>query len=300
MEQQRAAFLAVAAVVAVVGLGFFLMGGGPTAPAATPTPTPESAPGPGASPTATATPAATPIASATATPAPAATPTPFNDSVQRYSFDGPALNRTHVARLAQVGNYTARSNLTIDGESYTNHVNVSYVMDLQDDREYSVQVFTYRYENGEDEVYPVVWTFTDDDTTWERRQERTGQQNSTVENDTAPYRGDVEPVNTTLALDIGDIATGVIDRSNWTLTGNSTRDGVRLFRFETSGRHLDAAVAGNVTGGEATFVVGEDGIVRYIEYEFTAVEDGSRTRYVYESFYARLGETSVPRPEWAN
>ncbi|WP_255198564.1 DUF7537 family lipoprotein [Halorarius litoreus] len=300
MEQQRAAFLAVAAVVAVVGLGLFFMGGGPAAPTATATPTPGLASGLTPSSTGTPTPAATPAQTATATPDPAATPTPFNDSVQRYSFDGPALNRSHVARLAAVGNYTARSNLTIDGESYTNHVNVSYVMDLQDDREYSVQVFTYRYENGEDEVYPVVWTFTDENTTWERRQERTGQRNSTVESDTEPYRGEVEPVNTTLALDIGEIATGVVDRSNWTLTGNSTRDGVRLFRFETSGRHLDAAVPGNVTGGEATFVVGEDGIVRYIAYDFTAVEDGSRTRYVYESFYGRLGETSVPRPEWAD
>lgn len=295
MDQQQTAFVAVAVVAAAVGIGLFLAGG-PATPTATSTPTPTGTPtaAPSPTPTQTATPAATP----TRTPAP--TPTPFENRTERYSFDGQELNRTHTLRLRRVGSYTARSNLTIDGESYTNHVNVSYVMDLPAGREYSVRVFTYRYGQGSDQLFPIVSTFTDADRTWERRQERTGQRNTTVENDTAPYRGDVEPVNTTLALDVGDIAVGVIDRSNWTYTGNSTRDGVTLYRFDTEGRHLDAAVRGEVVEGSATFVVGGDGIVRYVEYEFVVDEDGDRIRYVYESFYGRLGETNVPRPAWAD
>lgn len=301
MEQQQAAFLAIAAIVAAVGIGLFLVGG-PGAPDATPTATPTGSPTPTATPTATPTPTAapTPTQAVTPTPTPPPTPTPFENTTQRYSFDGEELNRTHTLRLQRIGNYTARSNLTIDGPRSVNHINVSYVMDLQDDREYSVRVFTYRYDDGNDKLFPVVSTFTDGDRTWERRQERTGQRNATVENDTAPYGGDVEPVNTTLALDVGDIAVGVVDRSNWTYTGNDTRNGVTLYRFDTNGTHLDAAVPGNVTGGSATFVVGGDGIVRYVAYDFTADENGARTRYVYESFYGNLGETHVPRPEWAD
>lgn len=295
MEQQQAAFLAVAGIAAAVGLGLFFVGGGPVAPTGSPTATPAG------SPTPTSGPAASPTPNTSPTTTLPPSPTPFENRTQRYSFDGPELNRTHFFRLAEVGNYTARSNLTIDGESSTNHVNVSYVMDLQDDREYSVQVFTYRYTNGEDKLFPVVSTYTEGDTTWERRQERTGQENSTVEQYEAPYQGGAEPVSTTLALDIGDIATGVIDRSSWAYTGKSRSDGVTRYRFDANGTHLDAAVRGNVTGGSATFVVRGDGIVRYVAYDFTVVEpDGERVRYVYESFYGRLGETDVPRPSWAD
>ncbi len=292
--------MALAAVVAAAGIGFFAFGGG-SGPAATPTP--NTTPAGTATPTDGPTPTpdgSTDGPTATDSPSPTATLTPIENRTQRYSFDGRELNRTHYFRLAAVGNYTSRSNLTVDGEGYTRHVNISYVMDLQDAREYSVQVFTYEYDDGEDELFPVVSTYTAEETTWQRRQERTGGRNATVEKDTEPYEGEVEPVNTTLALDIGSIATGVIDRSAWRFVGNQTRNGVTLYRLEASGRHLGAAVPGNVTEGSATFVIGDDGIVRYVTYEFVAVDDGERTRYAYESFYGRLGSTNVPRPDWAD
>lgn len=296
MEDQQAAFLAVAAVVGFVGIALLFVGGPAATDAPSPTATTTASPTATAAPTPTATPRATDEPARTPTPTATPTPTP----TQRYSFDGRELNRTHFQRLSSVGSYAARSNLSIHRPDRVRHVNVSYAMDLPNDREFSVRVFTYRFEEGDDALFPVTSTYTERDQTWVKRQERRGERNATVENDTAPYDGDVQPVNTTLALDIGDIATSVIDRSNWTYVGNATRDGVELRRYEvTNATHLDAGVPGEVTVGEAVFVVGEDGIVRYVAYEFTAVDDGAESRYVYESFYGRLGETSVPRPEWA-
>lgn len=282
--------MALAGLVAVAGVGMFVLGGD-----SGPTPTPAQ---PSATPTGEPAPTASPTTGDADTPQPTATLTPIENRTQRYRFDGAAVNRTHFYRLAAVGNYTSRSNLTVDGPDVTRHVNVSYVMDLQDDREYSVQVFTYEFSNAQDRRYPVVSTYTEGNTTWQRRQERDGE-NATVEKDSAPYRGEVEPVNTTLALDVGDIAAGVIDRSAWQLVGNATRGGVELYRLQASGRHLNATVPGAVENGSATFVIGGDGIVRYVHYDFVAVEGDERTRYVYESFYGRLGEAFVPRPSWA-
>lgn len=299
MDRQQAAFLGVAALVGLVGVALLFVAGGPAAPDA-PSPTATSTGSPTPTPAATPTPGTEPTGgdwTTTRTETPTPTPTP----TRRYSFDGEAVNRTHVARLSAVGNYAARSNLSIHRPDRVRHVNVSYAMDLPNDREYSVRVFTYRYDDGDDALFPVTTTYTEGDETWQRRQERTGERNATVENDTAPYDGDVEPVNTTLALDVGDIATSVIGRSNWTYVGNASRDGVELYRYEVAdAAHLDAAVPGEVTAGEAVFVVGDDGIVRYVAYDLTAVDDGTEIRYVHEALYGRLGETSVPRPAWAD
>lgn len=289
MDQRQAVFLAVAGAVALGGL--FVAYGGPSGvdiPSV-------GGPGSGDSPSPTA--ASDPGSSggdgdgATATPAP-------NDSDRRYfRFDGETFNRTHFARLARAGNFTTGSNLTVIGPDTHRHYNVTYVVDLRDDTQYSAIDFRYEDDPGDSE--PLVRKYGRGDETHINRTQAGRQPACDVYR--APYNDSDRPVNTSLALDVGRIATGVVDGSNWTYTGNATSRGVTLFRFDVN-RTRDfgvSTVGGTVTDGSATMVVGSDNIMRYIEYDFTVrADDGTETRYVYRSFVKRIGRTSVAQPDW--
>lgn len=292
MDQRLAVFIAVAGAVALGGI--FLAVSGPSGvdlPAVTgsdpgDTPTPTSAPTPGTS-------------SDGDGGGPTVTPTPAsNDSNQRYfRFDGEEFNRTHFARLAAAGNFTAQANLTVVGPDIHRHYNVTYLVDLQDETQYSAIDFRYEDDPGDSE--PLVRKYERGRETHVNRTQM-GREPA-CDTYRAPYSDDDHPVNTSLALDVGRIATGVVDASNWTYTGNATAGDVTLFRFDVNRtRNFGVStVGGTVTDGEATMVVGSDNVLRYIEYDFTVRDDeGAETRYVYRSVVTRIGTTSVAQPDW--
>lgn len=289
MDQRQAVFMAVAAAVALGGVYLAFSGSpAPDAPAvdvpgSDESPSPTQAPGDptptsGGGPTATASP----------------TPTPAD---RYFRFDGQRFNRTHYARLARVGNFTTQSNLTVIGPDTHRHYNVTYIVDLQDDTQYAA--IDFRYEDQPGDSVPLVRKYERGDATHVNRTQ-SGHEPA-CDRYRAPYDNGDRPVNTSLALDVGEIATGVVDASNWTYTGNRTSGGVTLFRFDVQEtRNFGVStVPGTVTDGEATMVVGSDDILRYVAYDFTVRDDsGAETRYVYRSFYSRLGTTEVAQPAW--
>lgn len=289
MDPRQAVFIAVAAAVALGGV--YVAFAGLPAPAG---PTVEIS-GPDASPSPTRAPADGPTPTTGGGPTPTAGPTP-TPADRYFRFDGQRFNQTHYARLARVGNFTTRSNLTVIGPDTHRHYNVTYIVDLQDDTRYAAIDFRYEDEPGDSE--PLVRKYERGDETHVNRTQ-SGREPA-CDAYRAPYDDSDRPVNTSLALDVGEIATGVVDASNWTYTANRTTGGVVLFRFDVrETRNFGVStVPGTVTDGEATMVVGSDNILRYIEYDFTVRDDGTETRYVYRSFYGRLGTTHVAQPDW--
>lgn len=281
MDQRQVVFITVAAAVALGGIYLAFAG--------LPEPFEEQQPDPAPEGTPTL---ATPGGSAEATPA--SEPT-SNDGQKYYQFDGDAFNETHSARLAAVGNFTSRSNLTVRGAGSHDHYNVTYAVDLQERTQYSA--IDFRDERDDGDTYPLVRTYESGDTTHVNRTQEGRDPACDVYR--APYDDGDRPVNTSLALDVGEIATGVIDRSNWTYGGNETQDGVALYRFGVSEtRNFGTRMRGNVTDGEATMVVGGDGVLRYITYDFTLERGGSEVRYVYRSVFTNVGSTRVAQPDW--
>lgn len=234
----------------------------------------------------------------TPTRTPAATPTTASEST--VSFDGDARNDEHVSALRQAGSFTTESSLVIRGEQSAQYVNGSYAIE-RDGPAANTANITVVLENTTRD-FPTTTRYTEGDTTYERRVARTANgTNVSYRSASEPY-GDSgpRPVNRTVAYSLGDIAREVIDDSAWNETGTGTIEGVDVVRYDTSGERFGAGNVSRSTEGGATLVIDENGVVRYVAYEFVTTGAGESTVYRYEASYAAVGETDVQRPSWAD
>ncbi len=288
MDRRLTLFAVLVVVAGTAGCSALLDGGG-TTPTATPdgaTPTPTS---PTTTPTATGEPTATGTPTRTATRT--ATPTPT--SPQTRTFDAAALQNTHVEALENAGSFRSSSALVTRNASATRYINGSYGVERNGPFINTANI-TYVRDTGTQD-FPVTTRYTEGDTTYERR---IGDNGTTYDKGTAPYNeSDPDPVDEVVAYQLGRIARNVIDGSTWTVTGNGTLDGANVTRYDTGGNAFGAAGYGDATGN-ATLVVDEAGVVRYVAYRFVATTGGERTEYVYEAGYADVGSTTVQEPDW--
>ncbi len=111
---------------------------------------------------------------------------------------------------------------------------------------------------------------------------------------------------------------------SWTRTGTEQYEGTEVVRYEVAGvddfegQELNLTVSasapsndtsrsvsadlGNVTvtDASATLLVDHAGVVRHLEYNLTVLENDESVTYVATLSVSDLGETTVPRPAWAN
>lgn len=289
----------VAALVVLASLAgcSALLGGDGATPAATPdgaTPNGDAAPAtPATSTPADSSTATTPTRPAEGTQRGTPTTTATPATADSRTFDAGAVQDAHVDGLRTAGSFQRSSALVIRNESTTRYINGSYALET-DGPVINTANITYVTDRGT-RNYPVTTRYTAGETTYVRRFEDNG---TTYDKGTEPYNEtDPDPVDERVAYRIGRIAFDVIDASAWTLTGTGTIDGTNVTRYDTGPDGFDAAGYPNARGN-ATLVVGEDGVVRYVAYRFVATPDGERTEYIYEAGYTGIGATSVEQPAW--
>jgi len=263
---------------------------------ATPTAAPGSATPTGSAPTVTPTEDRTVTGSATATPTATNTDTPTSTPTATpaptRTFDAGTLQETHVAALRDAGSFQRASALVIRNASTTRFINGSYAVE-RDGPAINTANITFVTDDGTED-FPVTTRYTAGDTTWERRITDEG---TTYDEGTEPYNeSDPDPVDARVAYRLGRIAFDVIDATAWTRTGNGTIDDRNVTRYDASEGF--AAAGYRNARGNATLVVDETGVVRFVAYRFVATTDGERTEYVYEAGYSDVGTTTVEPPEW--
>lgn len=266
---------------------------------------------PAAEPDVTVTPSSTPTATPPGTPAPDdggtersptadrasptpdPTPTPTATESPGRTFDASALEDAHVSALRDAGSFRTSSALVIRNGTATRYINGTYAVET-DGPAFNAANITYRTDDGTTD-YPTTHRYTEGDTTYERRFEENG---TVYRKGVEPYNdSDPRPVDRAVAYSFGRIAYAVIDASTWTATGSGTIEGASVSRYEATGDAFDADGFPGASGN-ATVVVDERGIVRYVAYRFGATIDGERTEYVYEGGYTDVGNTSVEKPAW--
>ncbi len=285
--------LAIAAVLlltAIAGCSVLIDGDTGSTPVPT-TPTPsDDAPEPTPSPTDTGESDSTPPASVVESTDP--------DS-QYTSFNAAAVNTEHTSRLEQAGSFTTQSSLIIQNSTHTRYINGTYAVEYNGPA-LNVANITF-IEDGTVQDFPTTTRYTSDGRTYERRIERTDEGTETsYYSGQEPYSAsDPQPVNTTVAYTIGQIAHDVIETSAWNQTGSGEPEGAEVIRYDTSGGAFGVDRFGNVDGA-ATFVIDTDGVVRYVSYQFTASVGGEPTAYRYTAGYTNVGETTVEEPSWTD
>lgn len=292
MDQRLPLIALLVVIAALAGCSALLDGDG-----ATPTAQPE-----GATPTAAASPTTPTDASSTAgttetptTPA-ATTPTATGGTATpapTRTFTAATVQDAHVDALRAAGSFQRSSALVIRNESTTRYINGSYALETDGPVLNSANI-TYVTDDGTAD-FPVTTRYTAGDTTWERRFEDNG---TVYRKGTEPYNeSDPDPVDERVAYRIGRIAFAVVDASTWTTTGNGTIEDSNVTRYDTRGDAFDAEGYPNARGN-ATLVIDETGVVRFVAYRFVATPDGERTEYIYEAGYTGVGNTTVERPDW--
>ncbi|WP_336338078.1 DUF7537 family lipoprotein [Haloarcula brevis] len=222
-------------------------------------------------------------------------------------FDAAAVERGHFATLSDSSFTTSlsfRLSTVRDGENRSVFINRTVAVDRESGRSLSTGELVQ--PNGD---ALVTTTYTADGTTTERRVLARGDEDLTdYRTASAPYDGQVQPVND----------SGVIDRSllqslgadiDWTYAGTETVDGVAVSRFEASGGDItgfaaDDAVSANVSANgtvdsaSAAVLVDGDGVVRSFHYRVTTERDGQPVTVTLSLSVSRVGDTTVTEPDW--
>lgn len=289
MDRRVAIFAALVVAASLSGCSVLLDGGSGRA---TPTPTPE----PTVGTEGTVEPTPEPTRTPTATPEPTATPTPTatpSEGPTRLTFDSSSLNAEHTAALEAAGSFTRESSLVIRNGSATRYINGSYAIERDGPAINHANITTVG--GGRVRGPPPTTRYTAGGTTYERR--GTGS-DARYRRGSEPYGEDEpQPINETVAYSLGQIARAVVDGSTWEETGTDRVEGVAVTQYDASGEDFGARGFLN-TEGTARIVVDENGVVRYVAYEFVASVGGRETQYVYEAGYTGVGSTTVEEPAW--
>lgn len=211
------------------------------------------------------------------------------------SFDAEAVQSAHLDTLGSAGDFTTQRSIITHNESVTRYSNETYAIDLHGPALVVVNRTIVRTDEVTDR--PVTVRFTEATATYEQQVTWDDAELDVEYRQDSDPDTDVEPVDRTAAAKLDARTLAVIDAATWEQIEEGEVEGVEATRYDASTEELDVVGYEDV---DATLILGDDGVVRYVSYRFVRAADGDRTEYRYEAGYFAVGETSIERPEWVD
>lgn len=212
-------------------------------------------------------------------------------------FDAEEVHSDHVDAIESAGSYTTQASTIIHNGSVTRYSNETHV--IERDGPVLVVVNTTIVTPDDVTDHPVTVRFTEGVTTYE--QQVTWANNETeieYRKGSHPYTAtEPKPVDRTAAAKLDNRALMVIDTATWQRTDTGEIEGVEATQYDASIPTLDV---GGFEDIDATLILDDNGVVRYVSYHFVLDADGERTEYRHEAAYLAVGNTSLERPGWVD
>lgn len=223
-----------------------------------------------------------------------------------YTGANEALNVTELgadtaAIVSAADSYTLSVSFTVGNETKTPLVsNQTRYVDRENDRARSEATVKFFGERNRAR-------YTEGDTTWQKVvADPDGDANTTYAKASAPYDGEIEPVNMSVpeSIDAGMSAV------TWERTAVETVDGTTLTHYEVDEVQNTTALpsAGlfgsgdtNLTNVRGSLVVTSDGLIREytMAYDYETDKGETMTVRLHLEFSA-INETSVSKPDWTS
>ncbi|GCF12758.1 hypothetical protein Harman_06930 [Haloarcula mannanilytica] len=222
-------------------------------------------------------------------------------------FDAAAIERGHFETLSDSSFTTSLSfqlSTVRDGENRSVFINRTVAIDRESDRSLS----TGELVQATGDTLATT-TYTTDEATAERRILTRGDDTMTdYRSASAPYEGEVQPVNESSVID-RSLLQSLGSDINWSYAGTETVDGDSVSRFEAAGSNVtgfaaDDAVSTNVSANgttqsaSAAVLVDEDGVVRMFEYSVTTEREGRPVTVTLSLSVSKVDDTTVAEPDW--